>query len=212
MNPEPTGDPSANVGIKFRMTQADGLVAVGALIILLFSWGSVVSYNIPDALRRLGVSDSDLGLSGTSLWSYLRPLGIFVILAALILLATALIDVWWKRDEAKVGVNRHHLQVGLALFVLVDIFGMGLTGGDGVSMGWGAIVQLLGALIATAGAVLNHLNQLQTPLPIPVGGSSKPAPTYPATQYSPGQVPVQPTDPAAPTAQMPAQDPNNPNS
>jgi hypothetical protein len=212
MNPEPTPAPSTNVGIKFRMTMADGLVAVGALIILLFSWGRVVTIDGLDELKKLGLSDSDLHIPGTSLWSYLRPLGIFVILATLLLLASALVDVWWKRDEPKVGVNRHHLQVFLALFILIDIFGMGLSGGDGVSIGWGAIVQLLGALIATAGAILNHLGQLQNVLPIPTGGGSKPAPTYPATQYSPGQVPVQPTDPAAPTAQMPAQDPNSPNS
>ncbi len=198
MNPEPTPATSARAGSTIAISLADLLVLAGTLIVLIFSGARTVSY---------AGSNGD----GLSLWgSAFRPLGIFVILATLLLLGTAVVDTWWKRDQAKVGLNRHHLQVGLALFVLVDIFGFCFWGGSGVGVGWGGILQLLGALVAAAGAVLNHFGQMQNTVAIP-NATAKPAPTYPPAQYSPGQVSVQPTDPAAPTAQMPAQDPNNPN-
>ncbi len=201
MNPETTPAAPAPSGSKLSITLADALVAAGAVIILLFSWARVITFPGIDDLRRLGISGANL--PGLSLWSYARPLGIFVILATLLLLASALIDTWWKRDDAKVGLNRHHVQVGLALFVLVDVFGLGMSGGSGATIGWGGILQLLGALIATAGAVLNHFGQLQNALTVPnvTAGSSAPAAGYTAP------APAAPADPAAPTAQMPAQEP-----
>src|SRR5262245_9961371 len=100
MTPEPTPATSARPGSTLAITLADLLVLAVTLIVLIFSGARTVSYT---------GSNGD----GLSLWgAAFRPLGIFVILATLLLLGTAVVDTWWKRDEAKVGLNRHHLQVG----------------------------------------------------------------------------------------------------
>jgi hypothetical protein len=182
MNPDlPPTPAAAPSGLYIRL--ADAIVAVGALIILLFSWAPVVS--LDDAYARLLSKDETVH---ASLYSYLSPLGIFVVLAVLLLIATAVLDTFWHRDKQLVGLHRHHVQVGLALFVLVDIFGMMLSdpssidGSTGVfGVGYGGVIMFLGALIATAGAVLNHFNMLQGPLSLP-----KPAP---AVSYPPAAGP-----------------------
>jgi hypothetical protein len=184
MNPDLPPTPAASPsGLYIRL--ADALVAVGALLILLFSWAPMVTPTI---------SSRDDARFHSSLWSWLSPLGLFVVLAVLMLLATAVLDTFWHREKQLVGLHRHHVQVGLALFVLVDIFGMMLADpfssleglGNLLSVGWGGVMMLLFALIATAGAVLNHFNMLQNPLSLP---KSAPAVTYP-----PAAAPV---DPAA---------------
>jgi hypothetical protein len=215
MNPDPTPSAPAPAASKFGVTLADVLVAGGALIILLFSWGRVVSYRpLYQGPQGLVFATST---SGPSLWSWLRPLGIFVILAALGLIATAAIDTWWKRDKQVVGLHRHHVQVGLALYALVTIFGMMLAGGAGVSVGWGGIIQFLGALVAATGAILNHFNLLQNKLELPARGA-KPATYPPAGVYQTGYAappaqgyPAQAAPGYAPPAQSPAPaDPNMP--
>ena len=206
MNPEPTPATPTQAGFKFSMTMADVLVASAPSSSCCSRWGThgqLRHLGRPAPTRCLSHRPAGHAASGPDL----RPLGIFVILATLLLLATALVDTWWKRDEAKVGVNRHHLQVGLALFVLVDIFGMGLSGGSGV-------VHRLGRHPPAARRARRHRGCGAEPLRPAADAigdpecGAKPAPTYPPAGYVPPQ--GAPVDPAAPTAQMPAQDPNNP--
>lgn len=182
----------ASSGVKFGVTMADLIVAGGAFFILLFSWAPVVDSKYGHLTFREGLG------TGVSLWSWLRPLGLFVILAALLLIATAAIETWWQRDKPMVGVHRHHVQVALALFCLVTIFGMGLADpyGGFVTIGWGAFPQLLGALAAAAGAVLNHFNLLQNKLSLPEStpAAYPPPAAYPAGYPAPGQ-PGQPGQP-----------------
>jgi len=78
---------------------ADGIVAIGALIMFLFSFAPFIS--APGGFHQ-------------NAWTFERPVPLFIVFAAILLLATAFIDTWWKRDEQKVGLNRHHVQVGLA--------------------------------------------------------------------------------------------------
>jgi hypothetical protein len=169
--PAPAPKPASALSIKL----ADLIVGVGALIILLFSFGPVVSYPI-----------GGYNLPGRSLWSWLSPLGLFVILAALLLLGTAIADVWWKRDKQLAGVHRHHVQVGLALYVLFTVIGLCFAsiGGVSIGIGWGGIFEILGALVVTAGALLNHFEQLQNPIAMP-NVSVKPSSS--TTSYPPAQ-------------------------
>ena len=197
MNPDlPPTPAAAPSGLYIRL--ADALVAAGALLILLFSWAPMVS-------PKLSVRSDPTFHS--SLWRWLSPLGLFVVLAVLLLLATAFLDTFWQRSKPLVGLHRHHVQVGLELFVIVDIFGMMLADpfasieglGSVLGVGWGGVMMLLFALIATAGAILNHFNMLQNPLSLP-----KPAP---AVGYPPAAAPI---DPAAggytpPTQSAPTQ-------
>jgi len=160
---------------------ADGIVAIGALIVFLFSFAPFIS--APGGYHQ-------------NAWSFLRPVPLFIVFAAILLLATAFIDTWWKRDEQKVGLNRHHVQVGLALYVLVQLLAFAFTDKSGASFGWGAIFMLIGSLVAAVGAIMNHLNQLQGPLSLPSSGSSAaPAAYPPAPQgYAPPQGYVPPAD------------------
>lgn len=190
MNPAPPPAAPASARLNLSVKFADLLVAAGAMIILLFSWAPMTS-------RYYGF------LGGRSLWSWLSPLGLFVILATLALLGTAAVDTWWKRDKQMAGLHRHHVQVGLALYVLVTVFGMALAGPFG--MGWGALFHLFGALIAAVGAVLNHFNLLQNELSMPAGATSltyqPAAPTIPAQPH-----PAHPAQSTQPTQAADTQD------
>lgn len=167
--PAPAAAPKEASGLYIRL--ADLIIAGGSLFILLFSFGPMVGFS---GLNRLAAQE--LSNAGTSLWSWLSPLGLLVILAVVLLLGSAAVDTWWKRDRQLAGLHRHHIQVALALFVLVVIFGMcfadpysGLGFGAAIGFGvsWGGVMQLFGALIVAAGAVLNHFNLLQNPIAMP---------------------------------------------
>lgn len=178
----PAPAPKGASGLYIRL--ADLVIVGGALILLLFSFGPVVGFSDLNPLAQRELSNA-----GTSLWSWLSPLGLFVLLATLLLLASAAVDTWWKRDRQMVGLHRHHIQVGLALFVLFALLGMcfadpysglGLGAAFGFGISWGGVIQLFGALIMAAGAILNHFSLLQNPIAMP-----KPAPAV-APQAYPG--------------------------
>ncbi len=181
----PYSAPKASGGLYIRL--ADLLVAAGGILILLFSWAPIVSF---------GSELEDNGI-GRSLWSWLSPIGLFVVLAVLLLIGTAVADIWWKKDAPLVGLHRHHVQVGLALFVLVDIIGLTFAsiGGVSPSVGFGGVVDILFALVATAGAVLNFFNQLQNPIGMPNVSVSAP--------HAHPVVPTQQTDPSVPSPSDP---------
>jgi hypothetical protein len=169
---------------------ADGLVAVGALIVFFFSFAPFIS--APSET----FAGTTVGGGSENAWKVERPVVMFVVFAAILLIATSVIDTWWKREEQKVGLNRHHVQVGLSLYVFVTLLAFAFTDKGGASFGWGAIFMLLGSIVAAAGAILNHFNMLQGPLSLPSSGSSAaPAAYPPAPQgYAPPQGYVPPAD------------------
>jgi hypothetical protein len=175
-----SGAPAPKAG-GFNLRMADALVAVGGLLIFLFSFAPFVS----------------AGGYSTSAWHVVAPVVVFVVLAGVLLVATAFLDTFWHRGKQYVGVNRHHVQVGLALYTLVTLIGFALASTDGGGFGWGAIFMLIGSLVATAGALLNHFNLMQDSLPIPSGrGRTAPtgyAPPVQATPVDPATTPVDPT-------------------
>jgi hypothetical protein len=177
----------ASGGLYIRL--ADLIVGGGALFILLVSWAPMVGFS------SLSGKNTELDVIGRSLWSWLSPLGLLVIIGVLALIGTAVVDVWWKKDAPLVGLHRHHVQVGLALFVLLDLIGMSFAdpytfpgyGSIGFGPSFGGILMILGGLVAAAGAILNFFNQLQNPIGMPSVSVTAPH-TYPSE-------PVSPTDP-----------------
>ena len=189
----PVPAPKAASGMYIRV--ADALVAVGALIMFLFSFAPFYSF---DEGAVFGRSFSE----HKNAWTYLSPVVLFVVFAAILLIGTAVLDTYWHRSKQIVGLNRHHVQVGLALYALVTLIGFAI--GDHGAVGWGNIFMVLGALVAAAGAVLNHFNILQNPLTMPAS-TPKPAVAYPAQPYNPGApqqgyAPPQPQQGYAPPA------------
>ena len=188
--------PTAGPRPGFTFKAADGLVALGGLFVFFFSFAPFFS--------------SDLG-SNFSENSWHSAATVFIAVSGLVLVASAFLDVVWKRDEPRYGLHRHVVQVGIALFALVDLvgfaFGIGLSQGGvtvTIDSGWGEILQLIGALIATAGAILNHLGKLQNTLSVPQGGGSAAPSGYPGYQAPTQAYPTQgdaqaPSDPGAPT-------------
>jgi hypothetical protein len=174
----PVPAPKAASGLYIRI--ADALIAGGALIMFLFSFAPFVS------------EDTGFGTYHKNAWTFLTPVVLFVVFAAILLLASAFLDTFWHRDRQLVGLHRHHVQVGLALYALVTVLGFALSGAgaDNPGLGWGGIFMLLGALIAAAGAVLNHFSLMQNKLSMPASSPKPVAPAgYPPAQggYAPPQ-------------------------
>lgn len=180
-------------GLSFALS--DLIVGGGAFLFLIFSFTPLLS----------------AGPAHTNLWDYISPLGWWVAVANVLLLATAVAALWWPRDKEYVGFRRSHVQVALGLYVF--LFVLGILFAYHSFFGWGGWLMLLFSLVALAGAVLGHLGMLQEPVAIPTGRTSTPAaaPTYqappaggsappqaqggyqpPATNYTPGQAPAQP--------------------
>jgi hypothetical protein len=184
----PVPAPKAASGFYIRI--ADALIAGGGLIMFLFSFAPFAS--APDGLG----SSVSLG----NAWSFLTPVLLFVVFAAILLIASAFLDTFWHRDKQMVGLNRHHVQVGLALYAFVTLIAFALSGAgaNNPGIGWGGIFMVLGSIVAAAGAVLNHFNLVQNPLTMPAS-KPKPAVAYPGPQnYTPGAAPQQGYAPPAP--------------
>ena len=188
--PAPAG---AGRGLSFAMS--DVIVGGGAFLFLIFSFTPLLS----------------AGPDHTNLWDFVSPLGWWVAVANVLLLATAVAAMWWSREKEYVGFRRSQVQVALGLYVF--LFVLGILFAYHSFFGWGGWLMLLFSLVALAGAVLGHLGMLQEPVAIPTGRTSTPAaaPTYqappaggyappqaggyqpPATpNYTPGQAPAQP--------------------
>jgi hypothetical protein len=167
----PPPAPKAASGFYIRI--ADALIAGGALIMFLFSFAPFVSV------------DTGFGSVHQNAWSFETPVVLFVVFAAILLLGSAFLDTFWHRDKQIVGLNRHHVQVGLALYAFVTLIAFALAGAgqDVPGIGWGGIFMVLGSIVAAAGAVMNHFSLLQGPLAMP---ASSPKPVGPAA-YPPAQ-------------------------
>jgi hypothetical protein len=143
------------------------MVMLGGLLILGFSFAPFVSYQaiVPDF--RLGTYEVN-----TSAWewtAYLAPLTWFVILGGLFLLALGLTHML-SGERRLFTFQVSQLQLLVALYALSVLVGYALTGktiatvnvlgtrADG-DFAWGGVLMLVGALIATVGAVFNFLRQ-----------------------------------------------------
>jgi hypothetical protein len=159
-------------GLYIRL--ADAIVAGGGLIMFLFSFAPFVSGG--------GVSQNA--------WSFLSPVVLFVVFAGVLLIGTALVDAFWHRDKQVVGVHRHQIQVGIALYALVTLLGFALVSDYGFGIGWGGFFMLIGAVAAAAGAVLNHFNMLQTPIGLPTVAVAVTPPSHAPEVPAPSEPPA----------------------
>jgi hypothetical protein len=193
----------------------DLLALGGALVVFVFSFAPFVTVTIPAALTGGAVT------AWQNAWAtevFMAPLTWFVILAGLLLIAAATVRYMTGRNSELVGFRLTQLELGLALFMLVVLFSMVTSekhvifgararqfgeGGAALDLGWGAILMLVGALAAAAGAVLTHLAVGPVVFPRPAGPPQPP----PGQPYGPPQAgqpygpPPQPGQPYAPPMQ-----------
>jgi hypothetical protein len=175
----------AHAGRELSFALSDVIVGGAALLFFIFSFTPFYS----------------LGPLHKDLWNFVSPLGWWVAVANVLLLATAVAALWWSRDKEYVGFRRSQVQVALGLYVF--LFVLGNLFAYHAFFGWGGWLMLLSSLVALAGAVLGHLGMLQEPVAVPTGRKAAPAgyqapPAQagyqpPATpNYTPGQAPAQP--------------------
>ncbi len=194
--PPPGSQPApAGAGRGLSFAQSDVTVGGAAFLFLVFSFTPLLS----------------AGPLHTDLWNFTSPLGWWVAVANVLLLATA---VAAHTVAARQGVRRLPPQPGAGrarpLRVLVRPRHPVRAALD-LRLGRLADADLF-SLLALAGAVLGHLGMLQDEVAIPTGRTSTPAaaPTHqvpaggytppqaqggyqpPATNYTPGQAPAQP--------------------
>jgi hypothetical protein len=190
----------------------DLLVVLGALMVFVFSFAPFVQYG-----GEFGEVVAPPGSSGRfnawSLEAFMVPLTTFVVVAALLSIAAVGTRLGLRRDPNAFGFRLRQVEVGLALFVFFVLLGMiasnkpiffGARRFDDpvltestLAVGWGAVLMLIGAMIAVAGAVLNHFSFG----PVFAVGAGSPAPPPPAPPSGwPGSSPP-PSPPTEPPAQ-----------
>jgi hypothetical protein len=153
----------------------DALELGGSLVVFAFSFAPFITISIPGLFGGNGLDDS------RNAWAtemFMAPLTWFVVLAGLLQIAAVALRYPGGRNPELLGFRLPQLEVGLGLFMLVVLFSMVTSDKEGLGTGWGAILMLVGALAAAAGAVLTHLS---------VGPTVFPMPARPATPTTPGQ-------------------------
>lgn len=194
----------------------DLLAAGGALIVFAFSFAPFVQYGgeMSEGARVDGVSPR---FNAWSTEIFMVPLTTFVVVAAMLGIAAVGVRFGLRRELSALGFRMRQVEVGLALFVFVVLLGMiasdkhaffgarrfadeadpFLLTESRMDVGWGAVLMLVGAMIALAGAVLGHFSIGPA---ITVGGkpAPPPPPAAPPTSYSswqtdPGSQPQPPT-------------------
>ncbi|MPZ25799.1 MAG: hypothetical protein GEV12_04950 [Micromonosporaceae bacterium] len=185
----------------------DLLVGFGGLVLFGFSFAPFVAYGerAAEAFGLLGVS---LSFNAWSLQTFMVPLTTFVVLAALLGIAAVATRFGLRRDPDLLGFRLRQVEVGLAMFGFVVLLGMiasdkhvlvgarRLADADptfqaqevALSTGWGAVVMLIGATIALAGALLNHFGV--GPAIAVSGRSAPPGPPAAGPPPAPGQPPA----------------------
>jgi hypothetical protein len=242
--PYPPGPGLASPSRTARMPAirlGDALAVGGSVVVFAFSFAPFVKLSgtaLLSALTSAGLATSH---NAWATETFMAPLTWFVIFAALLVIAFVLLRYPRASNPQVLGFRLTQVELGLALFTLVVLFGMVTSekhvifgagarafgeGGAGLHLGWGATVMLIGALIATTGAVLNHLSIGLVLFPRPVSRAAmasqwpalgQPVPTYqpeptyqPVPPSYPGQpVPIYQPAPAgqpAPPSQPPAPD------
>ena len=170
------GAPPAPARAPRRIALSDLLTAFGGLLIFAFSFAPFVAYDddFADLVARSQNRDFDGWYMAWSLQTFMAPLTWFVIIAGLLLLASAVLRILRGGNPSRFGLSLTGVQLGLALFAFFVLVGYTLSdkqinfGLDefadeeirdfDLSISWGGVLMLLGALIALAGAVLAHMN------------------------------------------------------
>jgi len=174
----PAPPPAPSPARKLRL--GDLLVTAGGFLIFAFSFAPFVSYS-DKAVAAAHTDASGAGFDGWYMaWSpqmFMAPLTWWIILSGLVGLVLALLRMLTGRDFTLLGFRDAQLQVGFGLFAFFALIGYALShkqvffGLDNVFRGsdptsedfrpgfaWGGVLMLVGAVVALAGAFLNHFN------------------------------------------------------
>ena len=163
-----------------RLRLGDLLAVVGGVVVVLGSFAPFMSYT--GTFVGQVVQSQDQHFTGEyTAWSgqmFMAPLTWFVVIAGLLVVVLATARARTGRDPLVLGARASQVQVGLALFAFFVLLGYALShkqtlfGLDALAKGdssivlfaerpalaWGGWLMLLGALVASVGAVLNHFN------------------------------------------------------
>jgi hypothetical protein len=173
----------------------DLLAAGGALLVFAFSFAPFVQYG--GEMRQGAEID---GVSPRfNAWSteiFMVPLTTFVVVAAMLVMAAVGVRFGLRRELSALGFRMRQIEVGLALFMFVVLLGMVASDKHAffgarrfsdsdpllltqyrMDVGWGAVLMLVGAMIALAGTVLAHFSIGPN---IAMGGRPAPPPPPPA--------------------------------
>lgn len=170
------------------LTLGDALMIGGGAFIFLFSFAPFISSSVPMLFGGPGARYED-SLNAWSLFLFMVPLTLFVVVAGLLLIVLGLSRRFWNPAREIAGFRPSHLSVGIGLFAALVMLGYAMSRKtDYLSFSWGGAFMLIGALAAVVGAFLNHFG-VGGLLPLPA--LRRPAaPTYPAGGY-PGQYPTE---------------------
>jgi hypothetical protein len=197
----------------------DLLVVVGALTVFAFSFAPFVEYGQRAQQELFALVDVSPQFNAWSLQTFMVPLTTFVVVAALLGIVAVAARFALRRDPNLLGFRLRQLEVGLALFGFAVLLGMvasdkyavigarRLADADpafrledvALDTGWGAVLMLIGTVVALVGALLNHFSVGPTfsvgagaTPPPPAGyGPWQDAPTQPAGGWQGG--PAQPS-------------------
>jgi hypothetical protein len=187
----------------------DLLAAGGALLVFAFSFAPFVRYG--------GEMSQGAEIDGVSprfnAWSteiFMVPLTTFIVVAAMLVMAAVGVRFGLRRELSALGFRMRQIEVGLTLFMFVVLLGMiasdkhaffgarrfsdsdpFLLTQSQMDVGWGAVLMLIGAMIALAGTLLAHFSIGPV---IPVGAKPAPPPPPPpppGTGYGQWQSPPQ---------------------
>lgn len=192
--PPPPVPPTPALPRSLRL--GDLLVGAGALVVFGFSFAPFIEYDEQTAVLLFGLVDISFWFSAWSLQTFLVPVTTFVIVAVLLAAGSAAVRFGLRRDPDLLGFRLRQLEVGLALFAAVVLLGMVASDKHAVvgarrladadpnfnsaevalDTGWGAVLMLIGAIVALVGALLNHF---EVGPAIAVGGSEPPVPPPP---------------------------------
>jgi hypothetical protein len=162
-----------------RLRLGDLLAVVGGLAVVLCSFAPFVRYS--STFVEQAQSEDKRFTGEYTAWSgqmFMAPLTWFVVIAGLLVVVLAVARARTGRDPLVLGARASVVQVGLALFAVFVLIGYALShkqtlfgldalaaGDNGIvlfaerpALSWGGWLMLLGALVATVGAVLNHFN------------------------------------------------------
>jgi hypothetical protein len=195
-----------------RLTPGDGLAALGGLLVFAFSFAPFVEYD--DAFQsRLTPDNLPTWFSAWSTETFMGPLTWFVVLAGMITIGLAATHLVWPRARDLLGFKLGHVQIGVALFALLVMFGYAtsakdvifghdlnvslgqalLRGSLSLSFSWGGYLMLFGTVLAAVGAILSYLEIGPVLYPQP--------PKRPGWPAQPAGYSQQPGYPAAPPFQ-----------
>jgi hypothetical protein len=206
------------VGRRVRL--GDLLTLIGGVFVFFFSFAPFMTY--PDsAVSELidgGRSTFDGWFMAWSTQMFMAPLTWWVIFAGLGLIGLSAVRFLTGRDPELLRFRTSQLQLAFALFAFFVLLGYALShkqisfgldkylGADAreyelyrPSFGWGGYLMLIGAIVATAGAVLNHFN-LGPDFAIPTKVASNP----PSAQQWPGGAYPPPAPPPGQEGVFPA--------